>query len=733
MGGLPRRVIAGLAAQSRGEGVRPLEGEPSVEQVERLQRRDRRGALRLRLAGVGAVERPEEVVEHRARLGLVDHAAEVAGLEGLLGHVDLHVVVHRFEQVEPRAAHGQVEFAGGGQHGIAQHLGLEAARRVAPEVPGLGVDRGGARHEPRSLAVAPGVEDQPMDMLQRPAVIHEFGGEEIEQLRVRGPGAVEAEVARRVHEAGPEMVMPEAVDDDAGGQRMFLGGDPAGEGFAALGLGGVGGQGEPWADEGQPAGGDGFARQHRVAAVLAQGRAGLLELADVTARPGRAPGQFGKPLVPSAGERGDLRGLLGRDVAQGGQGGEPILEGSGEAVVPRGHEGPPDAVERGLDTVAGGQPILETLVGEVAVTAPDHAVDRRRLGEFQLGPAGAFLGGDPAAGVAVFPVVEEARLVDALAARVQTGDRDLRAQGDVPAGRVEHLQLVQAGLRTGSGHGKTDEPGQGRGEILLVRQVRDRGAQVGPRRLDAAPDLLEDGDVRRGRSALRSGAQDDDAPGVQPVDPGGAQAAPAALVLHGGGAIGEAPLVDDGDLGLVAAGREVAVEVEHVARIRRMRGPGAPREPDPHLAAHRRFPQEEVAPGDIGAPPAVALPEVRQPERIPGILGEALHHALVVDDRVAVVRQLDLLREADVGVVGETDGPEVGLGPEAPQTILELGQLCAQLGQTLLGGTVRGPEFALAMPHALQQGHEAIVVGRRDRVELMVVAAGARERRAEEG
>ena len=37
------------------------------------------------------------------------------------------------------------------------------------------------------------------------------------------------------------------------------------------------------------------------------------------------------------------------------------------------------------------------------------------------------------------------------------------------------------------------------------------------------------------------------------------------------------------------------------------------------------------------------------------------------------------------------------------------------------------------MPHALQQGHEAIVVGRRDRVELMVVAAGARERRAEEG
>ena len=83
-----------------------------------------------------------------------------------------------------------------------------------------------------------------MDMLQRPAVIHEFGGEEIEQLRVRGPGAVEAEVARRIHEAGPEVVMPEAVDDDAGGQRMLLRPDPAGEGFAALGLGRIGGEAE---------------------------------------------------------------------------------------------------------------------------------------------------------------------------------------------------------------------------------------------------------------------------------------------------------------------------------------------------------------------------------------------------------------------------------------------------------------------------------------------------------
>ena len=217
------------------------------------------------------------------------------------------------------------------------------------------------------------------------------------------------------------------------------------------------------------------------------------------------------------------------------------------------------------------------------------------------------------------------------------------------------------------------------------------------------------------------------------MDPGGAQAAPAALVLHGGRAIGEAALVDDRDLGLVTLRRKVAVEVEHVARIRRVRGPGAPGNPDPHLAAHRRLPQEEVAPRDIGAPPAVALAEVRQTERIPRVLGESLRHALVVDDRVAVVRQLDLLREADVGVVGEADGPEVGLRPEAAQPALERGQLYAQLGQTLLGGPVRGPQLALAVSHALQQGHEAVVVGGRDRIELVVVAAGARERRAEEG
>ena len=68
-----------------------------------------------------------------------------------------------------------------------------------------------------------------------PAVLHEISGQPVEQLRVGGRFAVEAKVARRVHDALPKVVLPDAVDEHSGGQRVLSAGQVAGVGDAAAG------------------------------------------------------------------------------------------------------------------------------------------------------------------------------------------------------------------------------------------------------------------------------------------------------------------------------------------------------------------------------------------------------------------------------------------------------------------------------------------------------------------
>ena len=59
-----------------------------------------------------------------------------------------------------------------------------------------------------------------MDRLEAPALGDQLGGEPVEQLGVRRPAAVEAEVARRLDQARAEVGLPEPVDDHAGEQRI---------------------------------------------------------------------------------------------------------------------------------------------------------------------------------------------------------------------------------------------------------------------------------------------------------------------------------------------------------------------------------------------------------------------------------------------------------------------------------------------------------------------------------
>ena len=73
-----------------------------------------------------------------------------------------------------------------------------------------------------------------------PAVLHKIGGQPIEQIGVGGRFAIEAKVARGVHDAASEMVLPNTVDEHSCGQRMLPIGQVSGVGDATAG-GGTGG------------------------------------------------------------------------------------------------------------------------------------------------------------------------------------------------------------------------------------------------------------------------------------------------------------------------------------------------------------------------------------------------------------------------------------------------------------------------------------------------------------
>jgi hypothetical protein len=55
---------------------------------------------------------------------------------------------------------------------------------------------------------------------------HERGRQPVEKFRVGGAFAEEAVVVGRANQSGPEVVLPDTIDDDAGGKRMIRAGQP---------------------------------------------------------------------------------------------------------------------------------------------------------------------------------------------------------------------------------------------------------------------------------------------------------------------------------------------------------------------------------------------------------------------------------------------------------------------------------------------------------------------------
>ena len=72
-----------------------------------------------------------------------------------------------------------------------------------------------------------------MDWLEPPLVADQFAGQPVEQFRMRGRLTAGTEIARRRYEPGAQMVLPQAIDNNAGQQMsgsVFNIGNPMGDG-----------------------------------------------------------------------------------------------------------------------------------------------------------------------------------------------------------------------------------------------------------------------------------------------------------------------------------------------------------------------------------------------------------------------------------------------------------------------------------------------------------------------
>ena len=118
-----------------------------------------------------------------------------------------------FGDIHGRPAHFQIEFAGHRQQGIAQRFPLQPPTVCPGEQPILRVKFPGPRIVLARFLVNARGHDPAMQLLDRPAFVHETPGEIIQQLRMAGRFAADAEVARGGDEPGPEMVQPEPIDE----------------------------------------------------------------------------------------------------------------------------------------------------------------------------------------------------------------------------------------------------------------------------------------------------------------------------------------------------------------------------------------------------------------------------------------------------------------------------------------------------------------------------------------
>ena len=165
--GLCGGLLRGFLLEALGEVAGLLEHEGIVAEGEGLQGRCGDEALGGEVGWVGTVLCGEELVWSGADHEAVDTAPPKLGLVGRDVLVDRRVGLDVLEVAETGAACLQVQFAGGGEYGVTQGLGVEAPWVLPPEQAVVGVclsTMGGMG----DLPVGGAVQNDSLDCLERP-------------------------------------------------------------------------------------------------------------------------------------------------------------------------------------------------------------------------------------------------------------------------------------------------------------------------------------------------------------------------------------------------------------------------------------------------------------------------------------------------------------------------------------------------------------------------------------
>ena len=157
------------------------------------------------------------------RVGKVEHLIHVR--QGGPIHVSIHRAARRLDLPDRTSALGGVEVVAQHEQGIAHRLEIQTAQIPFIEQGVVRIDLAVGRIVRRALLIHGGIHDQPVQLLDGPALGHEPARQPVEQIRMARGVTAQSKIAWGAHDAFAEMPLPHAVHHHAGGQRIVLTGD----------------------------------------------------------------------------------------------------------------------------------------------------------------------------------------------------------------------------------------------------------------------------------------------------------------------------------------------------------------------------------------------------------------------------------------------------------------------------------------------------------------------------
>ena len=180
------------------------------------------------LEAVGHQQRGIEGLQQAEGLGapLPDVDASAVTLGTLLGD---HLAVGLDLQFVCGTVAGRVQPAGDPENGIPEGVRIHPSQGKTGQEEIVGVSLQGMPSGSRLLPVGGGSHDQAVQGLETPTAVHELAGQPVQQLGMGWPRSGASEVAGRAHQPHAEVMLPDAVHHDPGGQRMVGLGQPLGQ------------------------------------------------------------------------------------------------------------------------------------------------------------------------------------------------------------------------------------------------------------------------------------------------------------------------------------------------------------------------------------------------------------------------------------------------------------------------------------------------------------------------